>query len=243
VRDPDGWAVADRPVPVGAPVGAPVADASGVDDTDGSGDGAPTGAPRGRGAVRWLAIGPGQWAPDPTADPDGWSPPGDPGPEPARAFAVRTDIGAPRRGSAQPSGPRSVRVLVGVVVGGVLVAVAGLALLRPDADGAPGSAVPGTSTGPVTQTGRPARPGFDVRLRDDGTALAVSWSGQRASVVVALSRAGAPAVVLANLPPETVEYVVRDVDPGVDYCVVVGPLSDTATVSAATSVCTRRRGA
>ncbi|MFF5232259.1 tetratricopeptide repeat protein [Dactylosporangium sp. NPDC000521] len=81
----------------------------------------------------------------------------------------------------------------------------------------------------------------DLRLRDDGTALAVTWTGLESKVVVALSRAGGPAVVLAEVPPGTTSYVVKDVDPAVAYCVVVGPVDAAAAVTPGASVCTGER--
>jgi len=122
-------------------------------------------------------------------------------------------------------------VAVTLLVGGLL----GLRALRVGGTGEAASPAAGASA--VASEAPP----LQVRLRDEGTALAVSWTGLRATVVVALSRDGAPAVVVASVPPDTTEYVVRDVDPAVEYCVVVGPLSDAASLSRATSVCTGRR--
>jgi hypothetical protein len=77
-------------------------------------------------------------------------------------------------------------------------------------------------------------------LRDDGQSLTVTWAAQRLSVVVALSRAGGTPVVIAALPPGATSYVVRGLERGVQYCVVIGTAADGAAMSAATSVCTRR---
>lgn len=81
----------------------------------------------------------------------------------------------------------------------------------------------------------------DLTLRDQGTSLAVSWTGLQAPVVVALSRAGAPAVVLASVPPGTSEFLVRGIEPGVAYCVVVGAVDAAVAMTPATSVCTGER--
>ncbi|GAA1515999.1 hypothetical protein GCM10009827_033390 [Dactylosporangium maewongense] len=88
--------------------------------------------------------------------------------------------------------------------------------------------------------GGPARV-RDLRLRDDGTALAVTWTGLEGTAVVALSRDGGPAVVLAQVPPGTTSYVVKGVDPMVAYCVVVGPVDAAAAVTPGASVCTGER--
>ena len=58
---------------------------------------------------------------------------------------------------------------------------------------------------------------------------------------MALSRADAPAVVLGSVPPGTATYLVRRVDPGVAYCVVLGALDDRAVMTPATSICTGPR--
>ena len=167
----------------------------------------------------WYRIGPGEWAP-PLAD-----------------LVV--------------SGGRRSRVPAKLLVGLGVVAliVVAIALARADRSDRPVGvradqpATATTAPEPTdSQTSQAAHAGpLQVRLRDQGTTLAVSWTGAGASVVVALSRAGAPAVVLANLPPETSEYVVRGIEPDVEYCVVVGPVSENQSVSRATSVCTGRR--
>jgi hypothetical protein len=80
-----------------------------------------------------------------------------------------------------------------------------------------------------------------LRLRDDGTQLTVTWLPVPVTMVVALSKADAPAVVIARVPPDTQEYVIRGVDPKARYCVVVGALDDRVAITPATSVCTTDR--
>ncbi|MFG2039194.1 hypothetical protein [Dactylosporangium sp. NPDC048998] len=81
----------------------------------------------------------------------------------------------------------------------------------------------------------------DLRLRDGRTELIVTWAALPVTVVVALSRAEAPTAVVTTVPPGTARYVIRDVDPGVPYCVVVGPVDEAVAVTPATSVCTGDR--
>ncbi|GAA2354568.1 tetratricopeptide repeat protein [Dactylosporangium salmoneum] len=153
-----------------------------------------------------------------------------------------------------PPSPRqawSAWPLVSVVV--VLVAASVLAVLllwhRPS--GAP--ALPAAASAPVSLFAVPSvsvfsappvsvfsvPPGVrDLRLVDGRTKLTVTWAALPVTVVIALSKASAPAVVVGNAPAGTGEYEIRDIAPGVPYCVVVGPLDDRASVTPAASVCT-----
>ncbi|WP_433058227.1 tetratricopeptide repeat protein [Dactylosporangium sp. CS-033363] len=81
----------------------------------------------------------------------------------------------------------------------------------------------------------------DLTLADGGTTLTVHWTALPVGVVIALSRAGEPPAVVDTVPPGTTEYVVHDVDPKAAYCVVLGPVDEAVSVTAATSVCTGDR--
>lgn len=115
-------------------------------------------------------------------------------------------------------------------------------------DGSLGNAGSNNGTGNVGQAGGTAGGAAgeqtrvqNLRLQDDGTALAVTWTPLGSTAVVALSRAGGPAVVVAEVPAGTASYVVKGVDPVAAYCVVVGPVDAAVAVTAGTSVCTGRR--
>ena len=136
------------------------------------------------------------------------------------------------------------KAVAGVVVGALVVAA--VAVLWP-AGGAPSGGAPDAagSTGVTTAGAGADTPGepvrvHDLRLRDDGGTLAVTWAALQSRAVVALSRAGEPAVVVAEVPPGTTSYVVKGVDPVAAYCVVVGPVDAAVAVTAGTSVCTAR---
>ncbi|GAA0744991.1 tetratricopeptide repeat protein [Dactylosporangium roseum] len=130
----------------------------------------------------------------------------------------------------QRGGGVRVRVRLRVCVVGAVVVVAGLLAVW----GRYGASDPGipVAGGSVIR---------DLRLQDRGDSLAVTWTDPHSAAVVALSRAGAPAVVLATVPAGTSSYVVRDVEPGVAYCVVVGPVDETLAMTATASVCTGAR--
>ncbi|WP_432987770.1 hypothetical protein [Dactylosporangium sp. CA-233914] len=156
--------------------------------------------------------------------------------------------------SKPPPAPaaRSVWPLMSVVVVLFLGAVlAGLVLWQqfPDAGPRAGASaaaglepsVPTATPPPVSSAPSAAPSGAvirDLRLRDGGKELTVTWAALPVTIVVALSRAGAPATVLGTVPPGTAEYVVRGVDPAVAYCVVVGPLQESVSMTLAASVCT-----
>ncbi|HTJ40207.1 MAG TPA: tetratricopeptide repeat protein [Dactylosporangium sp.] len=141
-----------------------------------------------------------------------------------------------------PRRSRSVWPLVSVVV--VLVSASVLAVLLLWRHSAPATSpsVPSMSAqGASPAVSRPPVTVTQLRLRDEGAQLTVTWLPLPVTMVVALSKAGAPAVVIARVPPGTGEYVIRGVDPKTRYCVVVGALDDTVAVTPATSVCTADR--
>ncbi|MER7001833.1 hypothetical protein ABT297_02120 [Dactylosporangium sp. NPDC000555] len=113
------------------------------------------------------------------------------------------------------------------------------------AAGSPSAAVASPPSSSAAGGAPPASPAAvvvrDLRLRDGRTELTVTWTALPATVVVALSRAEAPAVVVTTVPPGTARYVIRGVDPAVPYCVVVGPVDEVVAVTPATSVCTGDR--
>jgi hypothetical protein len=121
-------------------------------------------------------------------------------------------------------------VVVLLISGAAVLAV--LFLWRPSGPSAAPAARPPSTAAP---TGFVVR---DLRLRDDGRELTVTWAALPVTVVVALSRAGAAATVLGTVPPGTGEYVVRGIDPKAPYCVVLGPLDEAVSITPATSACT-----
>ncbi|MEV8512619.1 tetratricopeptide repeat protein [Dactylosporangium sp. NPDC051484] len=127
-------------------------------------------------------------------------------------------------------------------------AAGGTAVSSPAATGAAGTlpaAVASPPSSSVAVASPPSSPAAvvvrDLRLRDGRTELTVTWTALPVTVVVALSRAEAPAVVVTTVPPGTARYVIRGVDPGVPYCVVVGPVDEAVALTPATSVCTGDR--
>ncbi|GAA3270360.1 tetratricopeptide repeat protein [Dactylosporangium vinaceum] len=187
-------------------------------------------------------------APPPAAS----SPPPGPAPVSPSPSAASSSSSASSPSSARVMWPLISLVAVLVVGAGV---TAGFLLLR---DGSPPSAPPVAAPGasvavlPATAStvgggdlsGGSEVPAFvvrDLKVQPGGRELVVTWAALPVSVVVALSRAGAPATVLGTVPPGTSRYVVKDIDPAGAYCVVLGPVNETVNIAPATSACTSGR--
>jgi len=131
---------------------------------------------------------------------------------------------------------RRIFALVALIVGLALAAIGTVVLVRPQQDPTPGAQT-------TRSTGTAVTPApFQIRLQDDGTTLTVSWTLDRpAAVVIALAvgRDGTPNVV-GTAPPGTDRYTIRGLDPRLEYCVIAGPVDDSAAVSPAVTECTRR---
>jgi hypothetical protein len=154
-------------------------------------------------------------------------------PAPAAPAVVVPEPEPPRRA-------RSVWPLVSVVVALLAASVLAVLLLWPHAGPSASSAAASPSAASPSAARTPVKVS-QLRLRDDGTQLTVTWLPLPVTMVVALAKNGAPAVVIARVPPESREYVIRGVDPKTPYCVIVGALDDELTVTPATSVCTLDR--
>ncbi|GAA3456884.1 tetratricopeptide repeat protein [Dactylosporangium matsuzakiense] len=196
-------------------------------------------------AVDPVVVPPPAPAPRSAPPPATSSPP--PGPAPASPASPSTSL---------PSSARLMWPLISLVA--VLVVGAGVAagflLLR---DGSPPNApavAAGASAAVLPETastvgggdlsGVSEVPAFvvrDLKVQPGGRELVVTWAALPVSVVVALSRAGAPATVLGTVPPGTSRYVVKDIDPAGAYCVVLGPVNETVNIAPATSACTSGR--
>jgi hypothetical protein len=159
----------------------------------------------------------------------------------------------PRRRRAMVAGVLAVAVVAALVA--ALMVTAGWpgsrrhpATAKATGTAGRGAAAPGNATPSSAAPSNPApdRPPLRLDLRDEGTKLVATWGvlpGGPAPIVVALSRAGQPATVVADLPAGATGYTVTKVDPRVDYCVIVAAVYPGETASGATSVCTQRASA
>jgi hypothetical protein len=175
-------------------------------------------------------------------------------PNSERRLPVRTDP-PPRDSRRQPF------LLVAVLVAGIAVAAAVIALTLPDADGAVGpqatattpitavvppsgaasaSARP-TTTGPAP-TGAPGSP-TNVKLRDNRDSVALTWAYPRAAegpVLISGGRAGQPLRAFQQLPAGTTDYIVYGLNEQQNYCFTVAVAYSTDRIAASATLCTQR---
>ncbi|WP_238009376.1 fibronectin type III domain-containing protein [Dactylosporangium sp. AC04546] len=111
--------------------------------------------------------------------------------------------------------------------------------------GTPPGPRPSGSPGAVLSSGAGARPGTpgDVRLRDEGATVTVTWTDRTAGTaqhaVLSGPRDGA-ATVRRLLAPGTTTLVLRGLDPRQDYCFQVLAIIGTDDYARADPVCTKR---
>ncbi|MFI5908981.1 tetratricopeptide repeat protein [Dactylosporangium sp. NPDC051541] len=183
-------------------------------------------------------------------------PPAAPPPSVAPPAVVPPAVVGEGASSPSPSPSRSLWPLMSLVVVLVLAVgvVAGFFLLHRGGPAAVPQAASSTNAG--ISSALPTSPALstvstssaltafvvrDLQVQAAGKELTVTWVALPVSVVVALSRGGAPATVLGTVPPGTTRYVVKDIDPSAAYCVVLGPVNEAVTITPATSACTSGR--
>ncbi|WP_245730593.1 fibronectin type III domain-containing protein [Micromonospora pallida] len=144
-------------------------------------------------------------------------------------------------------GRRLLVVMVAVAVVVVLVVLAGAALLVVNVlqdRTAPNPAAPLTTTAPTpAETFEP--PG-DLRLRDDGTSVTLTWtdpSGGVVPFVVAGGQAGRQLGAMTSLDPGRTSWTVNGLNPRLDYCFTVLAVYSTESYATSGQVCTTRKPA
>ncbi|MFI5892482.1 fibronectin type III domain-containing protein [Actinoplanes sp. NPDC051513] len=174
-------------------------------------------------------------------------------PNSERLLPVRTDQPAPRR--------RQPYLLVAVLIAGIAVAVAVIALTLPDANGATGaqptalpSSAPAAATaapsagpasaGPTTAapTGDPGAP-TGVKLKDNRDSVALSWAypaDAEGPVLVSGGRSGQPLRAFQQLPAGAADYMVYGLNETQNYCFKVSVVYSTDRIAASAPVCTQR---
>ncbi|TDC77484.1 hypothetical protein E1193_22355 [Micromonospora sp. KC606] len=174
------------------------------------------------------------------------APPGPPAPvdqEPPLAANV------PRGPVAPPAYPMDVEpeprgrgpVVVAVVVGVLVVAVAGL-VGAVALGGDETTPRPTDGPSPVAPRATGAPPG-DLALRDDDTSVTISWSDPTSGSVpfmVAGGRAGKSLGVMATVDPGQTSYTVNGLSGAVDYCFTVLAVYSTDAFATSGQVCTDR---
>ncbi|WP_246607402.1 fibronectin type III domain-containing protein [Paractinoplanes toevensis] len=173
-------------------------------------------------------------------------------PNSERLLPVRTEQPVTGRG-------RQPFLLVAVLIAGIAVAIAIVALTLPDADGATGpqpTAAPvitttaaGPSATPTVASSATAPPVGDpgapsgVKLRDNRDSVALSWAYPKDAegpVLVSGGRAGQQLRAFQQLPAGTADYMVYGLNPDQNYCFTVAVAYATDRIAASAPVCTRR---
>ncbi|MEH0985340.1 fibronectin type III domain-containing protein [Micromonospora sp. CPCC 205556] len=144
---------------------------------------------------------------------------------------------------AEPERRGRGRTVAAVVAGVALVATAGVvgAVVLDREAPAPGTTSESAATpGAPKATGAP--PG-DLKLRDDGTAITISWSdptGGAVPFMVAGGRAGRSLGVMATVDPGQTSHTVNGLNASVDYCFTVLAVYSTDAFATSGQVCTDR---
>ena len=127
-------------------------------------------------------------------------------------------------------------LLVAVMIAGIAVAIAIVALTLPDANGAVG---PQPTAAPVGDPGAPT----GVKLRDNRDSVALTWTYPKDAegpVLVSGGRAGQQLRAFQQLPAGTADYMVYGLNPEQNYCFTVAVAYATDRIAASAPVCTRR---
>ncbi|SBT43675.1 hypothetical protein GA0070611_2415 [Micromonospora auratinigra] len=133
-------------------------------------------------------------------------------------------------------------VAIGAAVVAVVAAIAvGVVVLNRDAAPAPG---PAPVSGPVKPKVSGPPPG-DLKLRDDGTRITVTWTDPSQGTVpfmVAGGQAGRTLQPLITMEAGSTSYTVNGMSTKLNYCFTVLAVYSTDTVATSGQVCTDRQG-
>lgn len=140
-----------------------------------------------------------------------------------------------------------------VIAAGIAAAVAVLAaivvvvvtLLNAPAtnNGPPAGPDAEQSAGADPDSGAGGSPPTDLALRDEGTAITITWvdsSGGTVSFIVAGARSGQQLGPMATLKPGSTKHTVNGLSATVDYCFTVVAVYSTEVVATSQQVCTKR---
>ena len=171
-------------------------------------------------------------------------------PWPTTPFAPAPVPTPPAAAGPGPSSPAPRRtpliagVAVAVVAGAIITFVAALPGQheRAPTDG-PGTTAANPPAAATATTEPPARGPTEVRLRDEGTAVTLTWRDPTAGTVpfiVAGALAGEQSRPFANLPAGRTTYTVNGLNPRLEYCFTVVAVYSTDNFTASDLTCTTR---
>lgn len=156
----------------------------------------------------------------------------------------------------QPSRRRQPYLVIAVLIAGIAVAAAVIALTLPDANGATGPQPTVAATTPVTSppaatskaptsaapVGDPGAP-TGVKLKDNHDSVALTWAYPKDAegpVLVSGGRTGQPLRAFQQLPAGTTDYMVYGLNDTQNYCFTVSVAYSTDRIPASAPVCTKR---
>ncbi|MEV1286171.1 tetratricopeptide repeat protein [Micromonospora sp. NPDC049679] len=132
----------------------------------------------------------------------------------------------------------TVAAAIAAAAAAIAATLVGLAVLA-DKGGSPAGPEGSPSAGPVLGGDPPT----DLRLRDDGSAITVTWDDPTAGTVpfmVAGGRAGQPLNGMATIKAGETSYTVNGLSPRLDYCFTVLAVYSTDRYATSGQVCTAR---
>jgi hypothetical protein len=186
-------------------------------------------------------------APEPPAPPAPPAEPALPVPAPRATPATWTGPGTvwdgpqPSRRAAEPAARSRRGLWITLGAGLAVLLVAGAAVLAVALRGGPPRAGTGADASPSPTV--PAAP-RDVRLRDNGASVTVTWTDPTSGSVpflIAEGRAGEQLRALQPLPAGQTAYTLNGLNPTLDYCFAVVATYSTNLVATSDPVCTDRR--
>lgn len=204
-------------------------------------------------APAFLLSEPRQVQPQPTEAPPAHAQPALPRPVyEAPAYPIEVAVGGPSpyptfqrqpATAAPPAAPavrgRGVTIAAAVAATAAAVAATVVTLVTLTDRSAPTPGAADVSTGP-TLAGDPPT---DLRLREEGSSIAISWTDPTAGTVpfiVAGGRAGKTLAAMATISPGETSYKVNGLNPRADYCFTVVAVYSTDRYATSGQVCTAR---
>jgi len=155
--------------------------------------------------------------------------------EPAPAYPPVAEVEEPHRS-------RTLMIALGVVALAAVVAAAAVLVVVLVA---PRSSAPGGTAGPTPSSGstQPGAAPTDVKLRDDGGSVTLTWadpSGGTVPFFVEVGKPGGQLQLYNTLPRGETTYRVVGLNPRLDYCFSVIAVYGTNVVAPSDLVCTQR---
>jgi hypothetical protein len=188
--------------------------------------------------------------PPATVAPTSIPPPVDPGSQraftdyPTAGYSTLAGTSGPRDdGSAGRRRSPLVAILIILIValiGGAIAAVIAFMAARPKDQAAPDNNVV-TSAPPAKATPASGAP-RDLKLRDDGASVTLTWTDPSAGTVPFIVAGGRQGALrqLQTMQPGTTTYTLNGLNPKLDYCFTVAAVYDTSRVELSDLACTKR---